>query len=288
MKRLAISILLLTLFAACSVEDEQAKSGDLSGSDADFIVGELDIYPSMEGEGLLPRDIIVWTPPGYEEDTDRVYPVVYMHDGQNLFDPRTSYIGVEWGIDESVDRLVREGRIEPIIVVGLANTENRTEDYSPGPRGEAYMDFLVNKVKPMVDEKYRTRPGKQHTLTGGSSMGGLISCMLGWRHPDVFGAVMCYSPAFRVEGYEDWSLFFTGSGGEKRDVFFYVYNGGVGLEQKLQPGIDYMLDFWKKSGYRWGEDFVFVKDPEAEHTEQAWAEWFPEALERSLEGASHR
>ena len=288
MKRSLILLLLTVFCVACAPEAGPPRTGDLSANDPGHVIGNLDFHHAMEGEGLLPRDVIIWTPPGYQSDTTRRYPVVYMHDGQNLFDPQTSYIGVEWAIDETVVRLVEEGAIEPLIVVGLVNTAERTADYSPGERGEAYMDFVVNTVKPMVDSNYRTLRGKRHTLTGGSSMGGLISCMLGWQYPDVFGAVMCFSPAFRVDGYDDWSLFFTESGGDKRDVFFYVYNGGVGLEQKLQPGIDYMFGFWEGSGYRWGEDFVFVKDPQAEHNEQAWAEWFPEALERSLEGASHR
>ncbi len=287
MKRHIFLVLLFVLAAACSRESEEPPmKPELAGDDADYITGQLDYYRGMEGEGLLPRDVIVWTPPGYGSDPGRRYGVLYMHDGQNVFDPRTSYIGKEWRIDESVDRLVREGVIEPMIVVGLANTPERTADYSPGPRGEAYMDFLVHTVKPMIDENYRTLPGKQHTLTGGSSMGGLISCMLGWRYPETFGAVLCFSPAFKVEGVDDWSGFFIDSGDDRRDVFFYVDNGGVDLEERLQPGIDDMLSFWKEAGYRAGQDFVFVKDPQAEHSEPAWAERFPWALQRALEGAS--
>ncbi len=289
MNRIRTVLLLATLCVSCTPGDEPAVSEnttDLPRAVVSHVVGELDIYRGVAGEGLLPRDIIVWTPPGYDRETARRYPVLYMHDGQNVFDAGTSYIGVEWAVDETVARLAGEGVIEPVIVVGLGNTQTRNDDYSPGERGEAYMDFLVNAVKPMIDETYRTRPGRQHTLTGGSSMGGLIACMLGWNHPDVFGAVMCFSPAFKVEDYPDWSLFFTQSGGEKRDVFFYVYNGGLELEQVLQPGIDDMLAFWESEGYRRGEDFVFVKDAEAKHDEAAWAKWFPEALKQSLQGAA--
>ena len=285
MKYIFFALLLLSV--ACSRdESQQFDKPELTGDDSDYITGQLDYYRGMEGEGLLSRDVIVWTPPGYVSNPEQRYAVLYMHDGQNVFDPRTSYIGAEWQVDESIDRLVRKGVIAPMIVVGLANTEERTADYSPGPKGEAYMEFLVHTVKPMVDKTYRTRPGKQYTLTGGSSMGGLISCMLGWQYPEVFGAVMCYSPAFKVKDVEDWSHFFTEPGGDKRDVFFYVDNGGIGLEEKLQPGIDQMLAFWKKTGYQAGRDYVFVKDDEAEHTESAWASRFPQALQRSLEGAA--
>ena len=250
------------------------------------VVGELEVYRDMDGRCVLPRDVIVWTPPGYETETDRRYPVLYMHDGQNVFDPDSSYIGVEWQADETVARLVEEGAIEPMIVVGLTNTRMRTKEYSPGPRGRGYMTFLVETVKPMIDENYRTKPGKAHTFTVGSSMGGLIACMLGWAYQDVFGAVMCFSPAFKVKGQADWSRFFTQSESRPHDVFFYVYNGGVGLEARLQPGIDEMLAFWERLGLRRGEDFTLVLDAEAEHNESAWAGQLPGALVRSIEEAT--
>ena len=279
--KILVSVLFLSIVAtACSSEAPEKEAVAASG--------KLHFHRDMEAAGVLPRDIIVWTPPGYETESGHRYPVIYMHDAQMLFDASTTWNHQEWEVDETVERLVREGAIDPVIVVGLANTETRTDDYSPTTRGRIYMKFLVETVKPMIDETYRTKPGKQHTLTAGSSMGGLISCMLGWQYPEVFGAVMCFSPAFRVEGNPDWSLFFTESGGEKRDVFFYLYNGGLGLEQKLQPGIEHMLEFWTGEGYRWGEDFVLVLDPEAEHNEQAWAMWFPDALQRSIAAASNR
>lgn len=282
MKQIVLITLCLFLCAACSGgEDQETREVEIRGQ----VTGTLDYHRGLEGEGILPRDAIVWTPPGYDSDTNTRYPVLYMHDGQNVFDPATSYTGIDWGVDEAVDRLISEGAIEPMIVVALTNTPDRNADYSPGDKGEAYMEFLVNTVKPLIDKTYRTKPGKKHTLTGGASMGGLISCMLGWQYPEVFGAVMCFSPAFKVEGQKDWSLFFSESGGDRRDVFFLVINGGIGLEEVLQPGIDEMLYFWESRGYREGKDFVFVKHREAEHNEEAWAKQFPDALLRSLESA---
>lgn len=282
MKRILTGLLVCALGVACHSEPPAAGVIESTPTPAG---GRIDHLRNIEGEGLLPRDVLVWTPPGYEADPSRRYPVLYMHDAQMLFDATITWNGQEWGVDEAVVRLVEAGEIEPLIVVGLANTGTRTADYSPGPRGEAYMEFLVNTVKPMIDQRYRTRPGKPDTLVAGSSMGGLISCMLGWAYPEVFGAALCFSPAFRVEGEPDWSLFFTESGGGQRNVFFYVDNGGVGLEERLQPGIDYLLGFWQEQGYREGEDFVLVLDPEAEHKETAWAARFPAALKLALERA---
>ena len=282
MKQLVIAALMFVSCAACDAD--LPAPGEIETTPAPA-AGTIDHLRGLEGEGLLPRDVLVWTPPGYESNPERSYPVLYMHDAQMLFDATTTWNGQEWGVDETIVALVEAGEVEPLIVVGLANTGTRTADYSPGPRGEAYMDFLVNSVKPMIDGRYRTRPGKASTLVAGSSMGGLISCMLGWQYPDVFGAALCFSPAFRVEGEPDWSLFFTESGGGKRDVFFYVDNGGVGLEERLQPGIDYLLGFWEEQGYREDEDFVLVIDAGAEHKETAWAERFPAALKLGLANA---
>jgi len=282
MIRIPVLALLLAATTACA--REQPQPGTIAVTPVP-VAGTVDHLESLEHPGLLPRDVLVWMPPAYDEEPGRRYPVLYMHDAQMLFDATITWNGQEWGVDESIVRMVEAGEIEPLIVVGLANTGTRTADYSPGPRGEAYMDFLVNSVKPMIDGRYRTRPGKTTTLVAGSSMGGLISCMLGWQYPDVFGAALCFSPAFRMEGEPDWSLFFTASDGGKRDVFFYVDNGGVGLEERLQPGIDYLLEFWKQQGYREGENFVLVVDAEAEHKETAWAERFPAALKLGLANA---
>lgn len=247
------------------------------------VTGEVRHHPGLEHPGLLPRDAWVWLPPGYADQPHRRYPVLYLHDGQNVFDPATSSFGIDWGVDETVDRLVREGSIEPLIVVAVNNSAERTADYSPGPTGEAYMDFMVSRLKPMIDATYRTLPQRGHTLVGGASMGGLISCMLGWAHPEVFGAALCFSPAFRIEGRADWSGYFTASADTPGDVYFYLDNGGIGLEEQLQPGIDWMLGFMAQRGLVPRRDFEFVIDPDAAHGEPAWAERFPGALLRALE-----
>ena len=145
------------------------------------------------------RDILVLVPPGYDR-SDRRYPVVYMHDGQNLFDPATSYAGA-WRVGRALDSIRREG-IEAI-VVGVPNAgDDRIAEYSPfsdarigGGEGDAYVAWLADEVRGLVDASFRTLPGPAATCVAGSSMGGLISLYALFRRPDTFGAAAAMSPA---------------------------------------------------------------------------------------------
>lgn len=137
-----------------------------------------------------PHTLTVHLPPGYDLDPHRYYPVLYLHDGQNLFDAHTSFAGVPWRCDESAEQLARLGEITPIIQVGIANTPDRLKEYGPTADDDlaaAYGRFLVEEVKPFIDTAYRTRSGPEQTGVCGSSMGGLISLELARRYPDVFG-----------------------------------------------------------------------------------------------------
>lgn len=143
------------------------------------------------------------------------------------------------------------------------------------------MDFIVKTVKPLIDSTYRTMPDRKNTIVGGSSAGGIISFMLVWEHPEVFSKAICMSPAFRNPmGLDGWNYVdvVQRSNGEKRDVFFYLDNGGVGMESQLQLGIDEMITALKAKGYQEGKDFVFVLDATAKHSEADWAKRFPNAL----------
>ena len=244
------------------------------------ITGTVRYHRALKGAGLKDRDLVVWLPPGYEADTTRRYAVVYMHDGQNIFDPVTSAFGVDWSIDETADELIRKKSIEPVIVVGIYNTSDRMKEYTPGDKGTAYMNFVVKVVKPFIDSTYRTKPDRKNTIVGGSSAGGIISFMLVWEHPDVFSKAICMSPAFQSlsPGGWDYPRVVQSSNGNKKNVFFYIDNGGIGLDSQLQPGIDSMLTKLKSKGYEEGKDFVFVHDPTAKHFEADWAKRFPRAL----------
>lgn len=149
------------------------------------------------------RTLMVYLPPSYGENALKRYPVVYMHDGQNLFDAATSSFGVEWQVDENIDALVAAGHMDEVIVVGLYNTPNRIWEYTPccdatygGGGADAYERFLIDTVKPFVDRSFRTLPGKDSTAVMGSSLGGLLSFYLARRNPTVFGKAGCLSSSF--------------------------------------------------------------------------------------------
>jgi enterochelin esterase-like enzyme len=175
--------------------------------------GRLVEHPQMASTFAQPRDVTVWLPPGYDA-SDRHYPVLYMHDGQNLFDGSRAAYGKEWGVDEHVARLSATGQIRTPIVVGIHNTPLRLREYIPAnliaalpddmradvqaiyggePLSDGYLRFIVRELKPFIDRTYRTNPGRVDTTIMGSSMGGLISMYALMRYPMTFGGAACVS-----------------------------------------------------------------------------------------------
>lgn len=232
------------------------------------ITGEVEYIRGLKGKGILPRDIIIWLPPGYDKDMKERYPVLYMQDGQNIIDPATSSFGYDWRVDEVADSLIKAGKIKKIIIVGVYCTADRGLDYG-GTKSDAYMNFLVNIVKPIIDKKYRTKPGRKNTAVAGSSLGGIISFMTLWKYPGIFSEAACLSPAFHIDKYNCLPEVKNNNG--KKDVRIYIDIGSVGLEKKLQPGVDEMLSLLRGKGYVEGKDLEYFKAPGAEHNEQAWA-----------------
>jgi predicted alpha/beta superfamily hydrolase len=177
------------------------------------IVGTLERYQNFASEFVPARTTDVWLPP--EVDASSRLPVIYMQDGQNLFDPRIAYGGVDWGIDEAIARLTKAGRISPVIVVGVWNVDQRWREYMPAkalemvekpevrsrflreqggmPISDRYLRFLVEEVKALVDQEYPTRTGRADTYIMGSSMGGLLSLYALCECPHVFGGAGCLS-----------------------------------------------------------------------------------------------
>lgn len=173
--------------------------------------GRIERHPAFASAHVAAREVQVWLPPGYASEPQRRYPVLYLNDGQAMFDAQSG--GAEWHIDETADRLVRAGAIAPLLVVAVSTADSvadpalagRGFDYTPVPglyRGQrggggtpAYARFLIDELKPFIDRRYRTRPGPAHTWTGGSSLGGLASMWLLLQHPDVFGAGLVVSPS---------------------------------------------------------------------------------------------
>ena len=149
------------------------------------------------------RDVLVWLPPGYEK-ADARHPVLYMHDGQNLFEPETAFQkGEHWRLGETAAELIDAGAIEPIIMVGIYNTgESRKDEYTPtrdvklgGGNADDYGRMIVEELKPLIDRTYRTRPEPAVTGIAGSSLGGLVSLYLAFAHPQVFQRVAALSPS---------------------------------------------------------------------------------------------
>lgn len=249
------------------------------------VTGEVRYHRHVRDETVQPRDLVVWLPRFYELQNRRDYPVLYVNDGQDIFDPSTARGGRDWGIDEAVHRMIEDDLIEPMIVVGIFSTEDRLTEYSPQDDGEAYMAYLVNTVKPLIDRRYRTRRSREDTWIAGAAMGGLIAFATAWTYPETFGGALSFSPAFRVEGRQDAIPWFAARKEPMRPVFFYLDSGALGADALLLPGVEAMVDQLRSWGYRPERNFVFVRDLEAEHGPKAWLERFPEALDRTIRGA---
>ena len=240
------------------------------------ITGNVEYHKNFMIDGLKPRDIIVWLPPGYNKDKNKRYPVFYMHDGQNLFDPRTSSMFVDWQVDETADSLIRKGEIKPIIIVGIYNTEDRSEEYSDTPLGHLYMKLIVKKIKPFIDSKYRTMKDRKNTAVGGSSLGGLISMMCAWEYPNIFSKAACFSPAFKISDI-DYVKNVLKYFGKKKNLSFYIDNGGVDLDARLLPGVNEMVNALEGKGFIKAKNLFVYIDKTATHNEAAWAKrvWRP-------------
>ena len=233
------------------------------------ITGDVEYIRGLKGKGLKPRDVIIWLPPEYKNEINKRYPVLYMQDGQNIIDPQTSAFGTDWGIDETADSLIKIGAIKKIIVVGIYNTVDRSEEYAPGDTGNAYMNFVVNTLKPLIDKKYRTLPNPENTAVGGSSLGGLIAFMLAWDYPEVFANTVCFSPAFDIDKYNFVDSVINYNGAKKK-LKIFIDIGTAGLEDSLTRGVDEMIEALNDKGYKEGNELIIYKAENAKHSEYYW------------------
>jgi metallo-beta-lactamase class B len=222
------------------------------------------------------RRLWVYLPPGYKKSKKR-YPVMYMHDGQNLFDESTAAFG-EWGVDECLDSLSRlkTKHKRECIVIGIENGPRRMNEYNPYDFGQAgkgegtqYVDFLATTLKSYIDRRYRTLTSKQNTIIAGSSMGGLISYYAMLRYPEVFGKGGIFSPAFWTA---DSIKVLTSTAGNKLTGNLFFYMGG----QEGDNSIEDMQEVTAILGEHSPALIYEVIDPLAAHNEQAWRKWFPE------------
>jgi predicted alpha/beta superfamily hydrolase len=247
--------------------------------------GRIEVIPDVESRDLgNQRDLLVYLPTSYEKG-DKPYPVLYMHDGQNLFDPATSFAG-DWGVDAALAKAPRKGR--RVIVVGIPNTGmDRIMEYSPfvdprigGGSGDAYLDWIDQVVKPLVDARYRTIRGPEGTGIGGSSMGGLISLYAFFRKPAKYGFAAVLSP----------SLWFGDS-----QIFRFIESAGyvrgrIYLDVGTREGEDtlanarQMRNLLVTMGYQRGRDLMWVEDKGGTHNEAAWGRRLRKALPFLLGG----
>lgn len=230
------------------------------------IIGKVEYHRKFYSKALNNRrDIIVWLPPSYKKEPEKRYPVIYMQDGQNILDPKTAYIGIDWKVDETATRLIKSGDLREIIVVGIYNTPERLEEYSDSAKGKSYMKFMVEQLKPFIDKYYRTMPGKEYNAVMGSSMGGLISFLLAWNYPDVFGKAACMSSSFYFNGDNAIEMVKNYTG-EKKKIKIYIDHGEDGL-----PRGQRMFCELSQKGYLIGTDMDYYYSPGADHSESEWA-----------------
>jgi predicted alpha/beta superfamily hydrolase len=228
------------------------------------------------------RDVLVYLPPGYSRFSSRRYPVLYMQDGQNVFDAATSFAGVEWGIDETAQRLIHRKLIEPLIVVAVANLgEERIHEYTPTPgvievkdhpkrrsRGLAhiYGHFLIEELKPFIDRKYRTKSAAEFTGLGGSSLGGLATLAIGIFYSEVFTRLIVMSPSI---WWDDYAIFrLVGILGEKPPLKIWLDTGTDEPGWELAP---YLRNCLIDKGWKLDTDLKYVEAKGAGHNEAAWA-----------------
>jgi predicted alpha/beta superfamily hydrolase len=246
------------------------------------LTGNIRKHPAFASRYLGPRNLIVYLPPGYERETSRRYPVLYMHDGQNIFD--ASAAGMEWQMDEQAEALISAGTIEPVIIVGVANTAARTDEYTPtrieekGPDGsvvwsgggkaDLYGRLLIEEVKPFIDRTYRTLPGPESTALGGASFGGLVSLHLGLAHPQVFGKLLAVSPAVR---WDDSVILETIAALPAKTGQRIWVDMGTAEEDHAIPAARRLRDALIAKGWVFGSDLAYLEQDGGGHDEIAWA-----------------
>jgi predicted alpha/beta superfamily hydrolase len=235
------------------------------------------------------RDVLVYLPPGYRRFSTKDYPVLYLHDGQNVFDAATAFAGVEWGVDETAERLIQKKLIEPLIIVAVANTgEERIHEYAPTrgvidarakrkkrSRGLArlYGHFLMDELKPFIDRKYRTKREAAFTGLGGSSLGGLATLAIGILYPQAFSRLIVMSPSIWWDDFAIYRL--VDSIEQKPPVKIWLDTGTA------EPGWDQARELRNRlieKDWKLLDDLEYLEAKGADHSEAAWAKRVEPAL----------
>jgi pimeloyl-ACP methyl ester carboxylesterase len=291
MGRLALFLLFLVSCVSAAQELPQPSSGKIVR------------YDAFDSAHIGKRRVDVWLPDGFKDDGSQRYGVLYMHDGENLFDAKVTWNHQSWGIPEVLGRLIAEGKVPPTIVVGIWNAgEKRWREYAPmpaysgmslwqkmkflinngrAPYSDDYLDFLVGELKPFIDRHYPTLPDRRHTATMGSSMGGLISLYAIARHPETFGAAAGLSTHWPITGAELPDAAKTPAGIAFRAYLakalpdpathrIYYDHGTEGLDRLYEEPQKMADEIFKAKGYTQGVNWMSMTFPGQTHNEESW------------------
>ncbi|HLO00176.1 MAG TPA: alpha/beta hydrolase-fold protein [Pyrinomonadaceae bacterium] len=268
-------IRVLALFVFC---------GAVAAQQSHTLTGDIQAHKNFHSNVLgNDRDVLVYLPPGYDASKGRRYSVLYMQDGQNLFDGATSFIpGQEWRVDETAQRLIGAGKIEPLIIVGIYNTKDRINEYTAaqdakyemGGKADLYGRMLVEELKPFIDGRYRTKKDAQHTGLAGSSLGGLVSLYVALKYPNVFGRAAVVSPSVWFANKQ--IVHYVEALPKQRKPHVWMDIGtkeGQTAEEAQQAVIDTRLlrDTLARKGWQIGKDLKYLEAEGAAHNETAWA-----------------
>lgn len=214
------------------------------------------------GEGEAARAARIYLPPGYQENSMRRYPVVYMHDGHNLFFPEEAFSGQTWEVTRTLHLLDNMNVIDPVIVVAIYPKDRMAEYTHPGY--QEYGRFIVEVIKPQIDEHFHTLTEPRYTAVMGSSLGGVVSLFMAWEYPQVFGKVACLSSTFT---WKD-DLMSRIRDEDRRDLKIYMDSGWPGDNFEVSRA---MFDLLQRQGYEVNQDVMYLAFPEAGHSENDWA-----------------
>ena len=224
------------------------------------------------------HDFIVYVPQAFNDDPNRFFPVLYLHDGQNLFDPVTSFIkGNYWRVGETADSLIESGEVEPLVIVGIYNTGvKRVDEYTPvedkrlgGGRADAYGQMLVDELRPLVARQYRTLAGARNCGMGGSSLGGLVSLYLGMCYPDIFGNLAILSPSV---WWHNRAILRTVEQLRQKTGQRIWLDMGTREGRRALSDVRALKRLLIKKGWRKGGDLAYREIEGGQHSEYAWAE----------------
>jgi predicted alpha/beta superfamily hydrolase len=232
------------------------------------------------------RGIWVYLPPTYLENARAKFPVVYMHDGQNLFDVKTAFGGIEWQVDETMDAAAEDGTVREAIIIGVENTAARMAEYTPtvdstvgdGGKADAYLDLLVKELKPKVDGELRTLTGREDTAIIGSSLGGLVSSYAGTTHSETFALLGVMSPSTWWDGLVILTDVAATKGKTPHPLRVYVDSGDSGPSSDDVTETAKLAQAYRDLGYVDDVDLKYVVQKGGQHNETYWAQRLPGAL----------